>query len=42
MRETGQRKPLALVCILTGICIAGVIVTLATTGVIGFIGLTGH
>ena len=36
----GVRKPLALVCIFTGICIAGVIVTLATTGVIGFIGLT--
>jgi len=35
----GVRKPLALVAILLGICIAGVIVTLATTGVISFIGL---
>ena len=36
----GVRKLPALMAIFIGICIAGVIVTLATTGVIGFIGLT--
>lgn len=39
----GIRKPVALAAIFTGICIAGVVVTLATTGVISFIGLSsGH
>jgi uncharacterized membrane protein len=35
----GVRKPLAIPAILLGICIAGVVVTLATTGVIHFWGL---
>ncbi|NIM19749.1 MAG: ligand-binding protein SH3 [Candidatus Latescibacteria bacterium] len=36
----GLRKPLAIPAIILGICIAGVVVTLATTGVIHFWGLT--
>ncbi len=35
----GVRKPLAIPAIFLGICIAGVVVTLATTGVIHFWGL---
>jgi uncharacterized membrane protein len=35
----GVRKPLALAAIFLGICIAGVVVTLATTGTISFIGV---
>lgn len=35
----GVRKPVALAAIFLGICIAGAVVTLATTGVISFIGL---
>jgi len=37
----GVRRPLALAAILVGILIAGVIVTLATTGVISVIGVHG-
>ena len=35
----GIRKPMALLALLTGILIAGTVVTLATTGVIGVLGL---
>lgn len=35
----GVRKPLAIPAIFLGICIAGVVVTLATTGVISFWGV---
>lgn len=35
----GVRKPLAVPAIILGICIAGVVVTLATTGVISFWGI---
>jgi uncharacterized membrane protein len=35
----GVRKPVALIALLAGILIAGVVVTLATTGVIGVFGL---
>jgi len=37
----GVRRPLALAAILAGILIAGVVVTLATTGVISVLGLAG-